>query len=147
MSTSLYHDLPLSERHRAELQASAIAEETARQRGYQTVDDLRALPPQFASSQRRAGLQIPVCEVTGQIAIWHPKPDQPRISPESTCVTVSRTIRGARPVDSGGAHIATNFETDFDAATSAAASATAYELLRGIAQRIESRMSAEPRAA
>ncbi|MDQ3259073.1 MAG: DUF3854 domain-containing protein, partial [Acidobacteriota bacterium] len=68
--------------HHAELiSASAISDEVVRARGYRTVTDkaeLKALG--FGEAQRRTpALLIPVRSVTGEIATYQIRPDEPRI--------------------------------------------------------------------
>lgn len=71
--------LQLSDAHRQMLQASAISDEVAAARGYQTVTSPRALPPQFTGPQReRHGLLLPIRDVTGEVATYQLRPDNPR---------------------------------------------------------------------
>lgn len=62
------------------LKASAISAEIARERGYVSVDTKRRLEDTgFAWQQRRVpGLLIPVHDVTGSIAAYQYRPDDPR---------------------------------------------------------------------
>ncbi len=67
----------LSRRHLDDLQASAITDEQTAARGYQTVTNPRALPPQFTGEQRRrlTGLLIPIGNTQGETVAWQLKPD------------------------------------------------------------------------
>jgi Domain of unknown function (DUF3854) len=71
------HLLP---QHVAQLVASGISPERARERGYRSVtrvEDLAAL--HFASTQQRVpGLLIPIRTVTGEIGFYQYRPDEPR---------------------------------------------------------------------
>lgn len=71
----------LSPKHREELRASAITDEQITSRGYQTITNPRALPPQFTGRQRSlTGLLIPVRNTQCEPVAWQLKPDTPRIT-------------------------------------------------------------------
>ena len=72
----------LSDAHLAEVRASAISTEVIAARGYETVTNPRGLPDAFAGSQKKMhGLLIPIRDVTGIIATYQLKPDNPRTDP------------------------------------------------------------------
>lgn len=93
----------LSRAHLEELRASAISDVVIAARGYETIINPKALPPVFRDSQRRPGLLIPVRDVTGEVAAWQLKPDQPRTDPTgrtikyetagNTCLDIPATVR------------------------------------------------------
>lgn len=118
----------LGAHHLRELAASAISLEVIAARGYLSVTDPQSLPIAFAGYQRRPGLLIPIGDVTGTLASWQLKPDEPRTSAETgkpikyetaaggrTCLDVPAKVRpllrnaeiplwiteGAKKVDSG----------------------------------------------
>jgi hypothetical protein len=76
-------DLPrLEDRHRAELEASAISPEVIAARGYRSIMNPRAIPDLFRNFQRqRAGLLIPIRDFTGDVVTYQLKSDEPRIDP------------------------------------------------------------------
>jgi hypothetical protein len=119
----------LSARHAAELDASALSQAVRKQRGYLTITDPRALPAEFAPYQHRAGLLIPIRDVTGTVASYQLKADNPRVKDGkeikyetaanvAQCIDVPASVRpllrnpaeplwiteGAKKVDSGLSH-------------------------------------------
>ncbi len=69
----------LAENHRKELRASAISDEVIASRGYATVTNPKALPPEFTGEQRRLdGLLIPIRNTQGEIVSHQLKPRIPR---------------------------------------------------------------------
>lgn len=69
----------LSDKHRNELETgSSIDPDIIAEREYRSVTNPRSLPKMFTGAQRRLhGLLIPVRDVTGDIAIYQLKPDNP----------------------------------------------------------------------
>ncbi|MFL5761887.1 MAG: DUF3854 domain-containing protein [Thermomicrobiales bacterium] len=80
-SLPLWDALPVSEKHRAELIASAIASEVAKERGYQSITTKRAVMKLgFRESQANVpGWLAPMHNIAGELADYTFKPDSPRI--------------------------------------------------------------------
>lgn len=119
----------LSPTHLAELRASKIADEQIIARGYESVTNPRSIPREyFADYQRLPGLLIPIRDVTGAIASYQLKSDNPRLDRDTgkpikyetakhgrSCLDVPDSVRpllkqasvplwiteGAKKVDSG----------------------------------------------
>lgn len=90
------YGLVIFPQHAALLKASAISPEVAAARGYVSVDTgTRLKSAGFSGYQRRSsqvpGLLIPVHDVTGAIATWQYRPDQPRVT------KAGRTIKYETP--------------------------------------------------
>ena len=89
---------PLLPHHLALLKASAIAPEVARARGYRSVtagSELDRLG--FPRRQRRVpALLIPVWDVTGKVALYQLRPDEPRV--RAGKAVKYETLAGARMV-------------------------------------------------
>src|SRR5215831_4847222 len=85
--------------HAADLAASVIDPAVARERRYVSVDTKTQLEgPGFGGYQRRVpGLLIPVHNVTGSVALYQYKPDEPRITRRGTVVKYE-TPGGSRMV-------------------------------------------------
>lgn len=87
----------ISETHLKEFEASAIASERIGERGYQTVANPRALPEQFTGRQRNLhGWIVPIRDVTGQVANYQIKPDNPRTDPKTGKPRKYETAAGGR---------------------------------------------------
>jgi len=69
----------VSNHHRSELEnGSAIDPAIIEERGYQTITNSRSLPREFTGKQREHyGLLMPVQDVTGAVATYQLKPDNP----------------------------------------------------------------------
>lgn len=90
----------LSHSHRFELETdSAISPDIIIERGYQTISDPADLPDVFEDYQRRTGLLIPIQDVTGEIASWQLKADDPRISKKGKPLRYDSAARGRQCVD------------------------------------------------
>lgn len=90
----------LSSNHLAELRASAISDDVIAERGYETITNPKALPPQFIHGQReRAGLLIPIRDVTGDIGTWQEKPDDPRIDANGRPIKYETAKAGRSCID------------------------------------------------
>lgn len=96
MSDYGLHILP---QHAALLADSAIPPEVVRERGYVSVDTKTRLEgPGFGGYQRRTpGLLIPVHNVTGSVALYQYRPDNPRVTKRGTVVKYE-TPGGSRMV-------------------------------------------------
>ncbi len=72
---------PLLPQHMAQLDASSISKEVAEARGYRSVErksELRDLG--FSNTQQLVpALVIPIWDVTGQVGLYHHRPDTPRM--------------------------------------------------------------------
>jgi hypothetical protein len=86
-------------KHAEELAASAISPEVVRERRYISVDTKTRLEgPGFGTYQRRVpGLLIPVHNVSGSVALYQYKPDDPRTTRKGTVVKYE-TPGGSRMV-------------------------------------------------
>lgn len=76
------YGLAIFPQHAAMLAASAISPEVARERGYVSVDTKTRLESAgFKNYQRIVpGLLIPVHDISGAVATWQYRPDQPRVT-------------------------------------------------------------------
>ena len=71
----------LSPKHLAQLKQSAIGDAQIAARGYETIDNPKALPLPFTGDIRKGsgGLLIPVWNTLGEIGTWQFKPDIPPV--------------------------------------------------------------------
>jgi len=90
----------LSPKHEAELEASAIDPAIIAERGYETITNPKALPPQFTHGQReRHGLLIPIRDVTGDIVTHQLKPDTPRVDANGKPIKYETAANGRMCID------------------------------------------------
>jgi hypothetical protein len=89
--------LALSERHRTELQASAISPEQIEARGYFTATDPKDLPPEWQGrTDILPALMIPIRDTTGQVRMHRVKPDNPRTDSKGRKIKYE-SPKGSRP--------------------------------------------------
>jgi hypothetical protein len=87
----------ISNTHLKEFEASAIAADVIETRDYQTIINSRALPAVFTGKQRDLhGWIVPIRDVTGQIANYQIKPDNPRTDPNTGKPRKYETATGGR---------------------------------------------------
>jgi hypothetical protein len=94
------NSLHLSDAHRQLLQESTIRSDVAEARGYQTISNSQALPPLFTGRQReRHGLLIPIRNVTGAIATYQLRPDNPRHDARGKAIKYETAAAGRSCLD------------------------------------------------
>lgn len=83
----------LSDAHRAQLRASAIADDVIRERGYRSVNaaEVRHLKTEhgiqmFSNSQCRSGLLIPLHATDGSNSLYVLRPDNPRVTDDGKVI-------------------------------------------------------------
>ena len=90
----------LSHNHLAELRASAISDDIIAERGYETITNPKALPPQFTGKQAALyGWLAPIRDVTGEIGIWQLKPDVPRTDAKGDLIKYETASNGRMCID------------------------------------------------
>ncbi len=90
----------LSDKHLAELRASAISDDIITERGYETITNPKALPDAFIGEQRtRHGYLLPIRDVTGDIVTYQLKPDVPRIDAKGKPIKYETAKAGRSCID------------------------------------------------
>ncbi len=90
----------LSETHRQELEIdSSISPAIIAERGYQTITNVRDLPPAFADYQRRPGLLIPIRDITGEVLAWQLKAHEPRCGKNGKPIKYDTAVNGRQCLD------------------------------------------------